>query len=155
MAEPISTQVLSNADEAVDRLAILEFIKNYNNELRQRLLDCEREASMAPANRDAVFLAGAFPIMNGVIHLRSDRGRLREATEWIRGKWNVPNDVDFDTFSVLSALTLIYVANQGWRARTPENEEQWKSIMTRMRKLSEEMDPDAASQGPDASPATS
>ena len=142
----IPKQVLKYADKATAKLKIQDFIEKYKAELIKRILGCEHEASVARANKDTVFLTAAFPIINGIIHVASDRKSLQEATKWLREEWSVEPEEYLDTFSVLLALTLIYVVNHGWRARTAETEEQWKSIMRRMRKLSDEMDPEAEAQ---------
>ena len=154
IAQQPSPEVLSMARQAVEKLGIKDFLDEYKTPIDRKLLDCEKQASDTPVNGDMMFVAAALPIINGVIQIASDRSTMRRAMDWVQeqvwGRDEEGQKRDFDPVSVLSALTLIEVVNQAYRdAQKPDGRNraaraEWNRIMGRMRKLSEEMDPEAA-----------
>lgn len=142
--EPLPAEVLTSARGAVQKLEIEPFLTAYLGDIAQRLLDCEREAADAPVNANMIFVASALPIINGVIHIASDRERIGKAITHVQQSWK--KNREFNPISVLSALILIDVVNRIWQNRNkqppPGDLSEWKSIMERMRVLGEEVEKD-------------
>jgi hypothetical protein len=103
------------------------------------LEECDRFAEDADLNGDMMFIALSLPIMNGIIHVGSNRSDLRKAIEWILSKWKTENK-EPDKISILSVLTLMYVVAKGWEAHKNDlgKRDIWLRIVSRVRKLSSE-----------------
>lgn len=131
--------VLEIAAEAVRRLDVGGFIKEQMNPIHRKLEESDAYAESSPVNGDMMFLALSLPITNGVIHIASTREALSEANKWVLEKWEGPHP---DPISILSALTLIDIVEEGWKTykNDPDKREQWKRILRRVGKLSEDME---------------
>ena len=119
-------KVLKNAADAVAKLDVEQFIEKHLRSLFQKLEECDNYAESAPVNGDMMFMALSLPIINGVIHIASNRTTLKNAMDWVLAKWKVPHK-DPDPLSILSALTLIYVVGRGWS----EYKDDWETYKKR------------------------
>jgi hypothetical protein len=149
-----TTMMLRAAREAVERLDVKSFIQTHLTEIFDKLEECEGYARNELVNGDMMFMAFSLPVINGVIHIASNRRDLREASSWVVENWEGGEDAD--QVSILSALTLIYVVGEGYETYvkkyaenptdSPETRKEklgkrdiWERIYGRVRKLSLEM----------------
>jgi len=86
---------------------------------------------------DESFLSMALPIANGLIHYATSRRLLDQAEEWIKDHWSGDFTL-IDPASILAALTLIYVVNEGEKYyRGQAKEKTWRRIRERIARLKE------------------
>jgi hypothetical protein len=142
------------AAEAIDRLGVRDFIGKHLGDITERLKECESAAQNAPVDSDMLFIALSLPILNGVIHIASNRENLQRAIAWATHKWRghpgaAPRKrkKDFDPISILSSLTLIFVVCEGSKARSAGekkkdkgNDQLWKDIVKHIRDLGKEIE---------------
>lgn len=126
-----SEKVLGLADHAVELLDVKQFIRTHLDSIYLRLEESDAYAQSAPLHNDTVFMALSLPIASGVIHIASDRAELDEARRWVFEKWPGPHP---DPITILATLTLIYIAESGWRKyeNNPEKRDQWQRIVGRV-----------------------
>jgi hypothetical protein len=126
---------------AVELLDLEPFFTPENlRSIFNKLEECDRYAqASADFNGDMMFIALSLPLVNGIIHIASNRNGLRRATEWVVKEWQ-EDDKDPDKVSILSALTLIHLAVKGWQRfrDDPTKRNAWKRIIFRVQKLSTE-----------------
>lgn len=146
-----TTMMLGVAKQAVEKLDVSSFIQTHLTQIFDKLEECEGYAKNELVNGDMMFMAFSLPIINGVIHIASNRRSLREATSWVVENWEGGKDAD--QVSILSALTLIYVVGKGYERYVKGYAENltdsqkirdekrliWQRIYDRVRKLSLEM----------------
>ncbi len=133
----------STARATVDAIRLLNIEPFFNEDnlrsIFKKLEECDDYAESADFNGEMMFIALSLPIVNGIIHIASNRNDLRRATQWVVQEWKDGANKDPDRVSILSALTLIYLAVKGWqRFRESSKREIWKRIITRVQKLSSE-----------------
>jgi hypothetical protein len=133
----------SLADEVVHKLGLQKALNEYGDEVHARLKQANEDAEAAPMNSDMIFIALALPMVNGLIHFASTRGRLQEAMKHMTNDWKVSDEAD--PLSTLSALTLIHIANralaEGGRSnRHPEERDTWSQIRKRIELLKRDME---------------
>ncbi|MBU7585014.1 MAG: hypothetical protein KAF91_19255 [Nostoc sp. TH1S01] len=120
------------ATEAVKILGIVDFISSNEHLIDRKLEDCDvrvfqaqkRTVKMQSGDRycmegsecDMMFIADSLPIVTGIVHVGSTVKELNDAKKWVKSI--VP---DADPISVLSALTLLYVAEHGYEKYQPDN----------------------------------
>jgi len=126
------------AQEAVEELGVKQFINDYEEPIYDKLLECDSYAETAKVNSDMMFIARSLPVINGIIHIASNRERLSRAMRWVEKNME---ESEPDAISILSALTLIYVAVQGEIKRKDriEEREAWRRILRRVRRFSSDM----------------
>lgn len=129
-------QILHRAAMAVDKLRLGDFIRDNAAMIRPKIESADAVVTGSLYDNDAIFLAKALPIANGVIHIGSDRFALKEAMAWLRNQWKDPQP---DAMTVLSALTLIHIAVQAKseyeRANEAEKLATWSRIVQRVTNL--------------------
>jgi hypothetical protein len=149
------------AEQVVVRLGIEKFIDQQWPKIDEKLRECEGLAKLTQTfGGDMIFISMAIPLVNGIIHVGSDRDRLSKTSEWIAREWRKPTlTYDPERIPVISALTLIYLITKGWKAtRTlkgkDERKELWKRMQKRVQRLcSDKATRPATKQQPGASPA--
>lgn len=119
---PESTE-LKKAKEAVHTLGVDHFISANEDLIYRKLEDCDirvfkaqqRTATMPGGDPcmegyecDMMFIADSLPIVTGIVHVGSTLKELTNAKKWVKD--TVP---DADPIAVLSALTLLYIAENG------------------------------------------
>lgn len=124
------------AAEAVELLEIKPFFNAHMETIFTKLEECDSYAQSADFNGDMMFIALSLPVINGMIHIASNRKALNKAMDWVISQWKE----DPDRISILSALTLIYTATKGLEkyGDDPQKQAVWKRITSRVQKLSTE-----------------
>lgn len=154
--QEVTEQELKKAKEAVQELGVVNFINTNQDLIYRKLEDCDirvfkaqkqqniksGESCIAGYECDIMFIADSLPLVTGIVNLGSET--LNNAKQWVREL--VP---DADPISVLSALTLLYIAEKGYRKYQQDNtlikgaeylgehasrKEVWKRIYTRVKK---------------------
>jgi hypothetical protein len=126
----LESELQSLAAEAVGKLAITAEIKRLGPTLFQQIEDCDAFAGTVD---DALFIATSLPIANALIHYAASQFALRDARNWARDRWpDAP-----DPTSMLAALTLIYIVNEGQASSgaEPERKTRWERIHQRIEKI--------------------
>jgi hypothetical protein len=130
------------AEQVVVRLGIEVFIADQWEKIEPKLRECERYAQASVAfGGDMIFISMAIPLVNGIIHVGSNRSDLTTTTEWISKEWrNASLTQDPERIPVISALTLIYLITIGWenaKKLKPKDElrEPWKLMKQRVQRL--------------------
>jgi hypothetical protein len=134
MAQP----VYDKAHEVVkNQLKIGKFIEDHWEQIEKRLMDAEervREAGTKGMSREAnvVFVAECLPFVAGIVHVGSSLEDFRNAKKWV-----MDNLEHADPVSVLSALTFVYIVENGEASSTGNQEklERWQSIHRRVDSL--------------------
>lgn len=82
---------------------------------------------------DMIFIAESLPIIQGIIHVATDRKSLTQAITWIRKTWGETAN----SLLVLSALVFAYIAKRGASdAKFAGKHEAWLRIKERATKFS-------------------
>lgn len=147
----LEKQELEKATEAVKTLGVDTFITENKDLIYRKLEDCDMRVFRAQHGDrhwmerpecNIMFIADSLPIVTGIVHVGSTLQNLNDAKQWVKSK--VP---DADPISVLSALTLLYVAEHGYQNYQEDNtliegaedlgenasrKEVWKRIYTRV-----------------------
>lgn len=151
---PSENTELEKAKQAVQTLGVDDFISDNEDLIYRKLEDCDIRAFKAQTipsgdrcmegyECDMMFIADSLPIVTGIVHVGSTLNELNAAKGWVRN--SVP---DADPISVLSALTLVYIAEHGYQKYQQDNtliknaedlgkdasrKEVWKRIYTRVK----------------------
>ncbi len=123
---------LKKATEAVQTLGVDGFISTNEDLIYRKLEYCDMRVfraqqtpvTMPTGDRycmersecDMMFIADSLPIVTGIVHVGSTLDQLNAAKQWV--KRMVP---DADPISVLSALTLLYVSEHGYKKYQKDN----------------------------------
>jgi hypothetical protein len=144
------------AEQVVVRLGIEKFIEaQWEEKIDPKLRECERYAIASAAfGGDMIFISMAIPLVNGIIHVGSDREKLAKTSDWISRVWEKASlTPDAERIPTISALTLIYLITIGWRSARKlktkdESHQLWKRMQQRVQRLCS----DKASRGATADP---
>ncbi len=123
---------LKKAKEAVEQLGVVKFINTNKALIYRKLEDCEICVLKAQKNMlsgdsctegsecDTMFIADSLPIVTGIVNVGSET--LNGAKEWVRDL--VP---DADPIALLSALTLLYLVENGRKEYEGDNSKMIKN----------------------------
>ncbi len=130
------------AEKVVEDLGIDGFINEHWPMIWEKLRECEEYAKASlKFGGDMIFISMAIPLVNGIIHLGSDRRRLASTTESMSEVWKrVSMTPAPDRIPAISALTLIYIITKGWKGarklkRDDPEKELWKRMQRRVQRL--------------------
>ncbi|HEU4560776.1 MAG TPA: hypothetical protein VFS20_23190 [Longimicrobium sp.] len=136
-------QLLQLATEVVNDLGVVEFLNKHEQTLYERLKEAHEYANKVDETSggggDIQFMSAVLPITNGIIHIASDRQRIKSALGRLKDQEAT------DPIASLSALTLIYFVTDGWtdhKGRATEKE-QWLHIMERVKRTAAGRSPKA------------
>lgn len=137
--KPVVGEAMTNLTKDVVRaLGVAEFIdKNkpiiYGNLER---FDQQANATAATVDPNMMFIALSLPVINGIIHIASTQSGLQKAIALVKG--DSAQDKDLDAISILSALTLLYVAAIGKDDFAGSaNSQTWDRIFRRVKNFSD------------------
>lgn len=127
------------AAKAVSLLDVTEFIRRNIDGLYDKLEESDRLAAGSPMNDDVMFVALSLPAVQGIIQFASSRKDLDVAMKWVKDHWKDKSH-DPDPMSILSALTLIYIVEEGVKRyeQDAERKKTWSRIRGRLGALKDE-----------------
>ena len=138
MSEPDS-DVDVVAAEAVRLLDVRDFIDHNLDSLGVKLEEANRTAGTRDKESDARFAALSLAAVAMVIEYFSNKKDMAAAEAWVREYWGAETP-GRDTKTILTALTLIYVVQQGAKryADDPERGATWQEITARLAAIKEQ-----------------
>jgi enamine deaminase RidA (YjgF/YER057c/UK114 family) len=88
---------------------VAAFFSKHDDDIFDRLEDCDDIAGHAVWNKDVIFIGEGLPIINGIILVSAKREQLNRALRWVREYWHDTAD----PLIMLSTLVFKYVVNKG------------------------------------------
>ena len=141
LAKNVGGNLATLTETAVGLLGVKDFIKK-NPTIFEKLEQFNEQSEVARVDANMMFIALSLPVVNGIIHIASDPTSLGKAMRWVGENWEkLAEDRDPDAISILSALTLLYVASEGRRtyASDERSRKVWDKILERVKFLNEPM----------------
>jgi len=115
------------SDAVVNVLKADGFIRSHRQEVYARLEQAFTRATSSEGEGSVMFVAETLPLMAAIVHLGTTLDDYIRATHWAEERF--PGGVPTST---LSALTFIYVVEQGEKdareARDPQRRGLWKKM---------------------------
>lgn len=128
------------AEEAVEKkLRIADFLSGHGPNIYERFEEFERKVKTSQAAQpetvqDLTFIALCLPVVSGLIHVATTKADFDEALSWVASQ-----SPQIDGTAMLSALTFLYIVQEGEKALEgdPEKRELWAEIRKRVERFLE------------------
>jgi hypothetical protein len=134
MLDTVTTLIEDFLETPGTRNRIYERLEEFDQLAQDAVAQAERKGSgLGKTTSDMIFIAESLPIIQGIIHVATDRKSLGQAIKWIRETWGETAN----SLIILSALVFAYIAKRGAsHTKGTAKHEAWMRIKERASKFS-------------------